>query len=128
MPAVTAANGESFERLGLKPGAAVVVTQGDLSISGQVEQIDATRLVVGSYVFAANAKLTIEKAGDPIWDRAGYGFLFGAIAPHLVEEGCWMRSAWHCSLQTGLTFAVIGALIDLAHRGHTTVHAGGRRN
>jgi hypothetical protein len=126
-PALTPRDGESFDELGLKPGAQVVVTRDDLSIEGHVQQLDATHLVVGSYTFEPNAKLTIERAGDPVTDGAAIGFLIGAIAPHLVEEGCWMQSALGCSIRSGLEFAVIGAVIDFFHKGHTAVYEQGRR-
>ncbi|HZT78264.1 MAG TPA: hypothetical protein VFA27_16530 [Vicinamibacterales bacterium] len=127
MPVFTPADGESFDTLHLKTGSRVVVTQGDLSVSGTVRQLDAKRLEVGERLFEPNAKLTIEKEGDPIWDGAAIGFLVGMIAPHLVEEGCWMQSAMRCSMEAGLEFAAIGAVIDFFHKGHTTIYANGHR-
>jgi hypothetical protein len=38
-----------------------------------------------------------------------------------------MQSGFRCSMQSGLEFALVGAVIDALHKGHTTVYADGHR-
>ena len=126
MPLLHQTGGDDFGGV-VREGERVVVTADGVSLSGRIQRLTASRFMVGSYVVEPSPRLTIEKEGDPIWDGAALGFLFGAIAPHLVEEGCWMQSAIRCSMESGLEFAAVGALIDALHKGHTTVYADGRR-
>ncbi len=125
--AFTPVGGDSFDGLSLAPGTHVVVTQNDVSVSGTVRHLDAARLVVGARVFAPNAKLKIEKEGDAIWDGAAIGFVIGLVVPHLVEEGCWQKDAVACSLEGGLSFGIMGAVVDFFHKGQTTIYADGHR-
>ncbi|HZP49507.1 MAG TPA: hypothetical protein VFB07_13265 [Vicinamibacterales bacterium] len=126
MPLFPPAGGDDFSGVA-REGDRVVVTEDGVSIAGRVKSLSASRLAVGSYVFAPSPQLTIEKDGDPISDGAALGFLFGVVAPHLVEEGCWNTSDLRCSLTSGLEFALVGAVIDALHKGHTTVYADGHR-
>ena len=92
--------GDDFSGVTVTPGDRVVVTLGDLSTSGTVVDVSASRLIVGAHEFEPSPNLTFRREGDPIWDGAAYGFLFGST---------------------------IGAAIDALHTGHTTVYADGHR-
>ena len=51
----------------------------------------------------------------------------GAAIGTALEEACLNESALTCSIENGLVWAAIGALIDCFHKGLTTVYADGRR-
>ena len=114
-----------FTRTALKPGQLVFVTQDDVTLTGNLTNITSTRLAIGGREFAPNEHLRVERDGDPIWDGAINGFLVGALlGPTLGAKGCLSRPMWHCVVDGGASFAVIGALIDAAHHGRTKVFDG----
>jgi hypothetical protein len=117
-----------FSHISVKPGQLLTVTDGDLSTAGILSELSADRLVIGTHQFTPHQNLHIEREGDPVWDGATSGFLAGVLlGPTVGAEACLNRPMWHCVVEGGVGLAVIGALLDWANTGRTTVYDGHAR-
>jgi len=118
-PPSVSASAPIFDGLRASAGDRVFVTQDGIRIAGTIDSLSPSRLVVGSHEFAAGTALKIEKDGDPVWDGAATGFFAGVLLAACT--GC--NDGQHVNLLVaGLTWAGIGALIDWAHKGKTTIY------
>lgn len=108
-----------FTGLRAKVGDSVFVTQDGIIVNGPITALSPSRLVVGSREFGAGTSLKIEKEGDPIWDGAVTGFFAGVLLGSC--SGCNDGQRVNV-LASGLVWAGIGALIDWAHKGKTTIY------
>jgi hypothetical protein len=122
-PVRPTATAPGFARLHVARGQRVFVTDGGVTVSGIVTGVKPDTLSAGGRDFKPAAGLKIEKEGDPVWDGAAYGFMIGALAATTVgSEACLHEPMWHCAVGGGLEFAGIGALLDWAHKGRTTIY------
>ena len=114
-----AASTPIFAGMHAKVGDRVFVTQEGITVTGAISALSPSRLVVGSHEFAAGTALKIERDGDPIWDGAVTGILAGVLLG--ACSGC--NDGQHTNvLASGLVWGGVGALIDWAHHGRTTIH------
>ena len=116
-----------FGRLRLKIGDYLFVTDPErqVEISGQLTSIDTAEIAIDGRRFVPAPGLTIERAGDTVWDGAALGFLLGGLAGVSVgAEGCLHRPMWHCFVGNGVFMGALGAWIDHKHTGRTTVFRG----
>ena len=114
-PPAESASTPIFSSLRAKIGDRVFVTQDGVTVTGTIDSLSPSRLVVGSYEFASGTALKIEKDGDPIWDGAATGFFVGVLLGSC--SGC--NDCHSNVLASGLVWSGIGALIDWAHKGKT---------
>jgi hypothetical protein len=127
-PATTWAQ-DDFSRLALKPGQVVFVTDASTgtTVSGVATQVTASELTVDGRRFTPAPGLKIARKGDALWNGAAIGFAAGAVSGLTIgAEACADSSQWHCVVGGGVTLAAIGALIDWAHAGRTTIYDGRR--
>ena len=118
---------EDFSRLALTPGQTIFVTdtRTGTEVSGVVTQVSATELTVGGRRFTPSVDLKIARTGDALWNGAAIGFAIGAVSGLTIgAEACADSAKWHCVGGGGLTLGALGALIDWAHSGRTTIYDG----
>lgn len=122
-PQLPAPSTPIFDGLRTKVGDRVFVTQDGITVTGAVTALTPSRLVVGSHEFTSGTPVKIEKDGDPMWDAAAVGFAVGAfLGASCFDEVCIGRSAGQAALHNGISFAALGALLDWAHHGKTTIY------
>jgi hypothetical protein len=117
-----------FSHLNIRLGDVVYVTQpSGVEVSGPLTALSPSSLSIDGYEFDLPKVAKIERRGDPIWDGALKGFLVGAGLGLLTagDECSLVRPAWECVVNLGISFAAIGALIDLGHTGRTTIFRNG---
>jgi hypothetical protein len=96
-----------------------------LRVSGPLKSLTPSTLEVGDYRFAPTPRMKVERSGDPVWDGAAYGFGIGGLLGITVgAEGCLHANIAYCFVGNGITFALLGALLDWNHEGRTTVFHG----
>jgi len=95
-------------------------------ISGRVSRVSPTEIWVDSYRFRPDNRLKIERSGDPIWDGAAVGFGLGSLFVFPVIPETFVPTGGRFRINNGLFWGAIGALIDHAHRGRTTIYDGRR--
>jgi hypothetical protein len=116
---------DDFSHLNAKIGQYLRVTDNDGKTAGVLTELTPQRIVVGDREFVPGPGLTIEKRGDSLWNGAAWGFAIGAVlGPTVGAEACRDSPMWHCVVGGGMVWAGIGALIDWAHAGRTTVYTG----
>ena len=123
---------DDFGRLKVKLGQIVYVTDASsgVEVSGPLTSLAPRELSIDGYRFEPKPGLKIERAGDSVWDGAALGFgvglLYGAA---LVMPECFApRSRTGCLLGPAIGFAAIGAFIDYATVGRTTIYKGAGPN
>jgi hypothetical protein len=128
LPAMAVAQGvRDFSALHVSVGDKVYVTDAatGVEVSGPLTALTASELNINGHVFTPIPGLTIEKAGDSIWDgtllASGIGVLSGVT---IGSEACLHRSLWPCAVSGAVSWGLIGALIDSVHRGRTTIYRG----
>jgi hypothetical protein len=93
-----------------------------VEVGGRITALTPSRLSIDGYSFAPIEGLKIERPGDPVWDGAliglGLGSLIGAAA-------CGDGRRWSCVKSAGITYGLLGAIIDFAHDGRRTIYRGG---
>jgi hypothetical protein len=124
--AAEAQNAQDFSALRVRVGDKVYVTDGTtgVEVSGPIETLTDTRLAINGYSFTPGTSLTIERRGDSIWDGAAVGFAVGALALYPVVPETFAPKGGGVRINNGLLWGAIGALIDYAHKGRTTVYKG----
>ena len=123
----TALAQEDFSQLTLTPGQMIYVTDpaGGTEIRGPLSQISASELTIDGHRFTPSSGLKIARKGDPVWNGAAIGFAAGVVSGLTIGgEACAASSKWSCVIGGGLTLGALGALIDWAHSGRTTVYEG----
>jgi hypothetical protein len=115
---------DDFSRLALKPGQVIFVTDStDTIVSGVASQASASELTVDGRRFTPATVLKIERKGDSVWNGAAIGFAAGAASGLTIgAEACADSSKWRCVVGGGVTLGAIGALIDWARTGRTTIY------
>jgi hypothetical protein len=117
-----------FTGLPIKPGDTIFVTDlaSGVEVGGRLRALSAGALSIDGYEFRPAAGLRIERRGDPIWDGAAYGFGVGVLAGITIgAEACLHRPAWHCVVESGVSYAAVGTLMDWRHKGRTRVYESG---
>src|SRR5471030_443476 len=119
---------DDFSRLKVKLGQIVYVTDAStgVEVSGPLTSVTPRDLSIDGYRFQPKPGLKIERAGDSVWDGAALGFGVGLLyGGALVLPECFApRSRTGCLLGPAIGFAAIGALIDYATVGRTTIYEG----
>jgi hypothetical protein len=118
---------QDFSRLPIKVGDRIYVTEAEtgVEISGPLKTIRPGALALDGYTFTPESTLRIERPGDPLWDGALIGWGVGALLGATVgAEACLHRSEWHCVVEGGMGYALIGVVIDFAHKGRRTIYKG----
>jgi hypothetical protein len=125
VPVPVLAQDDDFAHLKARVGQRLTVTAADATVTGVLTELTPQRIVVGDREFLPGPGLKVEKLGDPLWNGAAYGFAIGAVlGPTVGAEACRDAPMWQCVVGGGAVWAGIGALIDWAHAGRTTVYAG----
>lgn len=126
LPVVAGAqNVQDFSALHVSVGDKVYVTDAatGVEVSGPLTALTAAELTINGHLFTPVPGLTIEKAGDPIWDgtliAAGIGVLSGLT---IGSEACLHHSLWPCAVSGAVSWGLIGALVDSLHKGRTRVY------
>ena len=133
LPAIAEAqSGQSapdFSALHARIGDTVYVTDRNtgVEVSGPIDALTDTRLAINGYSFTPDPALTIQRRGDSIWNGAAVGFALGALALYPVAPETFVPQGGRFRVNNGLMWGAIGALIDYAHKGRTTVYKGSRR-
>jgi hypothetical protein len=113
---------DDFSHLKVKLGQIVYVTDAatGVEVSGPLKSWSPSALTVDGYPFEPKPGLKIERRGDSLWNGALIGFGLGAflIFPVVSEVG----PAGAFRPINGCLWAGIGALIDYAHVGRTTIY------
>jgi hypothetical protein len=128
MPTPTAsAQPKDFSLLRVKVGDTIFVTDAatGVEVSGPLTTLAPARLSIDGYAFTPESAFTIARAGDPIWGGAAVGFALGAFALYPVVPETFVSQGGRFRINNGLMWGAIGALIDRAHKGRTTIYRGG---
>jgi hypothetical protein len=115
-----------FSGLHLQVGDVIYVTRpSGTEVGGMLTEISPTLIAIEGYRFSPEPGLTIARRGDTVWNGILIGFGVGLLAgATLGAEACLDDPLVYCALGGGLTYAGIGALIDLARVGRTDVYHG----
>jgi len=119
-----------FSRLRLEPGDRARVFQpSGIEVAGVVTAVEPGQLTIGEITFAPDDVLKIQRSGDSILTGGtlvgvGMGAFFGTAVFDCYGNG---RSGGACLLAGVVAYGSLGALIDYAHKGQTTVFRGKRR-
>ena len=115
-----------FSTLRLEVGDTIYVTDTatGVEVSGPVKTLTAAELSINGYAFTPAPGLTIERSGDSIWGGAVVGFSLGAFLLYPVVPETFVSEGGSVRINNGLMWAAIGALIDYAHKGRTTIYRG----
>ena len=126
LPTATASaqRATDFSTLPVKVGETIFVTDAatGVAVSGPLTALSPARLSIDGYAFTPDSALTIERAGDPIWGGAAVGFALGAFALYPVVPETFVSQGGRFRINNGLMWGAIGALIDHAHKGRTTIY------
>jgi len=123
----SAQNVQDFSALRARIGETIYVTDAatGVEVGGKLTMLAPGALSIDGYTFAPAEGLKIERPGDPIWDGALIGFGVGALFGVTVgSEACLNRAHWHCAVEGGTSYALLGAIIDFAHKGRRTIYKG----
>ena len=97
------------------------------SLIGVVTDLSPTLLTIGGVALKPEPGLRVERSGDSIWNGLGIGFVAGAVLGASVgRRGCFHGATLGCVVKPGLVFGALGALLDRARVGRTTVFIGKR--
>jgi hypothetical protein len=121
-----------FAALPLAVGDVVYVTdlRTGVEVSGRVTEITPSTLAIDGYTFQSGMDLKIDRRGHSLWKGAAIGFALGSLVLYpVIPEVVTGSRAGSFRPTNGLLWAGIGALIDRAHAGRTTIYdrsSGGR--
>ncbi len=127
IPATVAAQpAPDFSALRLKVGDTIYVNDAanGVEVSGPLKTLTARELSIDGYTFRPAPGLTIERRGDSIWNGAAWGFSLGALLLYPVVPETFVKQGGSFRINNGLMWGAIGALIDFAHKGRTTIYRG----
>jgi hypothetical protein len=115
-----------FSALHARIGDRVYVTDRTtgVEVSGPIEALTDTRLAINGYSFTPGPALTIQRPGDSIWEGAAVGFALRALVLYPVVPETFVSQGGRFRVNNGLLWGAIGALIDYAHKGRTTIYKG----
>jgi hypothetical protein len=115
-----------FSALRVKVGDRLYVTNEEtgVEVNGLLEMISGGQLAIDGYVFTPGPALTIKRSGDAVWDGAAIGFSLRALALYPVAPETFVSQGGRFRLNNGLMWGAIGALIDYAHKGRSTIYNG----
>jgi hypothetical protein len=112
-----------LQRLKLSIGDRVAVTdRGGVITSGVLTDVSGTMVQAGNRDFPLDSVLKVDRRGDSIWSGFILGAGFGLLVSPIWQEGCLHGSSAPCVVAPMLVYGGIGALIDLAHEGKTTIY------
>ena len=112
-----------FRSLRALPSDRVLVTQPNgVAVGGVLADVSAGELRIDRYTFAPEPGLRIDKMGDSIWSGTFIGLGVGALVSVLTD--CYAVAHWHCLASAAVAYGGLGALLDAAHEGRTTIYRG----
>jgi hypothetical protein len=114
-----------FAALPLTVGDVVYVTdlRTGVEVSGRVTEVTPTTLAIDGYTFQSEMDLKIDRRGHSLWKGAAIGFALGSLVVYpVIPEIVTGSRAGSFRPTNGLLWAGIGALIDRAHAGRTTIY------
>ena len=116
-----------FSALRARVGDQIVVTSAEgVEIGGRVTKISPSALSIDGYAFTPEEAVKIERPGDSVWNGAAIGYGVGALFGLTIgAEGCLHGQSWRCMNGGGITYGLLGALIDFAHKGRRTIYKSG---
>ena len=108
-----------FSALRASVGDRVIITDaGGVEVGGRVTALSPSALSIDGYSFTPGEAVKVERPGDPVWDGAAIGYGVGALFGLTIgAEGCLHSAVWRCVNAGGITYGLLGALIDYAHKG-----------
>jgi hypothetical protein len=107
-----------FTRLRLAPGDKVIVVDANgTEVGGHLTSISRDTLSIGKYEFGTEPGLKIERSGDSLVNGVAIG---GGVGLLLGLSACGPYT--ECAVSSGVVWGVIGAIVDWAHVGRTTVY------
>ena len=90
---------------------------------GRVTALSPSALSIDGYAFTPAQAVKIERPGDSIWNGAAIGYGVGALFGLTIgAEACLHGSTWRCVNAGGITYGLLGAVIDYAHKGRRTIY------
>lgn len=115
-----------FTATALRPGNEVRVTwPSGVQITGVVTAIGPRVLTVNGITVEPEQGLRVERSGDSIWNGLAIGIVAGSVLGASIDRrGCFHGVTVPCVAKPGLLFGALGALIDHARVGRTTVFLG----
>ena len=127
-PALTMAQGAAdFSGLRARVGDRVYVTNPatGVEVGGPITALTPSALSIDGYTFEPVEGLKIERPGDSVWNGAAIGYGVGALfGLSIGAEACLHDSKWRCVNSGGISYALLGAIIDFAHKGRRTIYKG----
>jgi len=116
-----------FSALRAGVGDEIVVTTAEgVEVGGRVTKISPSALSIDGYAFTPSEAIKIERPGDSIWNGFAIGYGVGALFGLTIgAEGCLHGQSWRCMNGGGITYGLLGALIDFAHKGRRTIYKSG---
>jgi hypothetical protein len=113
-----------FSALRARVGDEIVVTTGEgVEVGGRVTKISPSALSIDGYAFTPAEAIKIERPGDSIWNGFAIGYGVGALFGLTIgAEGCLHGQSWRCVNEGGITYGLLGALIDFAHKGRRKIY------
>ena len=122
--AAAAQTAPDFSALRARVGDEIVVTTAEgVEVGGRVTKISPSALSIDGYAFSPAEAVKIERPGDSVWNGAAIGYGVGALFGLTIgAEGCLHGSKWPCVNAGGITYGLLGALIDFAHKGRRTIY------
>ena len=124
-PALLAAQtAPDFSSLRAGVGDKVVITDASgVEVGGRVTALTPSALSIDGYAFSPADAVKIERPGDSIWNGAAIGYGVGALFGLTIgAEACLHGSTWRCVNAGGITYGLLGAIIDFAHKGRRTIY------
>ena len=107
-----------FTTLPLAPGDKIIITDASgIEVGGPLTTIDRAMLTIGKYQFAAEPGLKIERSGDSLVNGIAIG---GGIGLLLGFAACGEYT--ECAVSNGVLWGLVGALVDWARVGRSTVY------
>ena len=121
---VAAQTTRDFSKLKVKIGDIIYVTDLNTgtSVNGPIGTLSPSELTINGYRFNPRAALKIERRGDPPWEGAAVGFALGAFALFPILPETFVPRGGAVRINNGLFWGCIGALVDRAHKGRTTIY------
>jgi hypothetical protein len=113
-----------FSALRAGVGDKVVVTDAEgVEVGGRLTALSPSTLSIDGYAFTPAEAIKIERPGDSVWDGAAIGYGVGALFGLTIgSEACLHSAIWRCVNAGGITYGLLGALIDFAHKGRRTIY------
>ena len=112
-----------LQRLKKSIGDRVDVTdRGGVITTAVLTDVSGATIQAGNRDFPLDNVLKIDRRGDSVWSGFIIGAGFGLLVSPIWQEGCLHGSPVPCVVAPMLVYGGIGALIDLAHEGKTTIY------